>query len=387
MSKEIFIDRSRAAAMALRRIMDQADSRCQYSYSFNTLYPSLEECGVLSRRRALGTRKLSQEHEPSTPIVGQTSGLGLRRSASCGKFSKRLKLACLDQDTKDQVNRLLDGGLPDTELQGLGKKIANIIGQLSVSCPQRNALIELLNYINAQGSIVLGYKEDVLTPKIPGGDVIPAIGCPLWSVPVFGFESWGMDFRKRLEYVSSQGGDITFILPEGKYGHTFTAQGVFTSYHIWKEILRQIDSMDPQPNYRNMCELDSLIGSKFLSCSKKEDLRILYAYHIFCLVYASYNRRGSLIATTPIDKSTIGARVRSAIEAWKEHGCKIIFRSGNKGEVSHFELAYLLHAGTKFKIVATEEKIQSFRDFPVDESDPDGQECRDRIRKSAAPST
>ncbi|MDR0742195.1 MAG: hypothetical protein LBE98_01905 [Puniceicoccales bacterium] len=383
MSEKIFVDGSRSAAMALRSIVDQADPHCQYSYSSNILCPSLKKCGVFNRRRALGARKSSREYEPKlTPIVGQT----LRRSASFDQFLNRLGRAWLDPDTENQVTQLLDDGLPDTELPGLGKKIGDIIGQLSVSCPQRNALVELLNYINAQGSIVLGYNEDVLIPKIPGGDVVPAIGYPLWSIPSTGFESWGMDFGKRVEYVSSQGGDITFMLPEGKYGHTFTAQGVFTSYYIWKEILRQIDSMDPQPDYRSMRGLASLIGSKLLSCSKKEHLRILYAYHIFCLVYASYNRRGSSIATTPIDKSTIGVRVRSAIKVWNRDSCKII-RGENMGEVSHFEFVFLLHEGIKFKMIGSEEKIHSFTDFPVDESDPDGQECRDRIRKSAAPST
>jgi hypothetical protein len=283
----------------------------------------------------------------------------------------------------NQINRLLDGKLPDAELQGLGEKIGDIIGQLDVSSPQHNTLVTLFNYINAQGSIVLGYTEDVLTPRNQSGDVMPAIGWTLWSVPSFGFSTWGMDFVGRIQYVSYQGGDIAFIFPEGAYGHTFTAQGVFTSYHIWKEILRQIDSMGPSPDYQFM--LFGVVSPKILSkINDHGDLKNLYAYHVFRQAYEASNGPDSPISDTPIDKPTIGARVNAAIQALAD---KNLSTDNQEGATSHFELVYLLHAGTKFKIVATEEKIQSFGDFPVDESDPDGQEFRSRIKALMAPST
>jgi hypothetical protein len=275
----------------------------------------------------------------------------------------------------NQINRLLDGKLPDAELQGLGEKIGDIIGQLDVSSPQRNTLVALFNYINAQGSIVLGYTEDVLTPRNQSGDVMPAIGWPLWSVPSTGFPTWGIDFVRRIQYVSSQGGDITFILPEGEYGYTFTVQGVFTSYCIWKEVLRQIDSMGPSPDYQFM--LSGAVAPKILSkINDHGGLKNLYAYHIFRQAYEANNRPYSPIANSPIDKSTIGVYVNDAIQALAD---KNLSMDNQLGATSHFEFTYLLWIGIDFKMIGSEEKIQSFMEFLLDESDPDAQEFHDRL--------
>jgi hypothetical protein len=272
----------------------------------------------------------------------------------------------------------LGGNLPDAELPNLSKKIGDIMGQMDVRSPQRNALIALSNYIDAQGSIALGYTEDVSIPKAPGGTVIPAIGWLLWSVPSAGFLTWGAIFGKRVQYVSSQGGNITFILPESKYGHTFTPLGVCTSYRIWKEILRQIDSMGPSSDYKRT--LSKVMEDDILSkIDDVKDFKKLYAYHVFRQVYALSNEPSSPIANTPIDKSTIGSRVEYAIKA---------LVAGNRsdfdqyGATSHFEFVYLLEAGYKFRIVGSEERIQSFVDFSTDE-----QEFHSRFRALMAEST
>jgi hypothetical protein len=272
---------------------------------------------------------------------------------------------------------LLGGSLPDAELQNLGKKIGDIVSKLDVSSPQRNALAALLNYINAQGSIALGYSEDILTPKNQSGDVIAAIGWPLWSIPSLGLSTWGADFVRRIQYVSSQGGDITFILPEGEYGCTFTSQGACASYCIWKEILRRIDSMVPKPDYRRMPVWSDVVGDDFFSQSNEDDFRILYAYYLFLHVYGVNNSSDNPIFDAPIDKSAIGVHIEDAIRALAN---KNLFQDNQQGVTSHFEFVYLLHAGTEFKIIAGEEKIQSFMDFSTDEQDPDQQEFRDKIR-------
>jgi hypothetical protein len=250
--------------------------------------------------------------------------------------------------------------LPDAELPDLSKKISDIIGRLSVSCPQRNALVALLNYINAQGSIVLGYTEDILTPRNQSGDVMPAIGWTLWSVPSTGFSTWGVDFVKRVQYVSSQGGDITFILPEGEKGYTFTAQGVFTSFCIWNEVKGLINKyMGDNTDYK--LKLSKVIADYILlNINDRKDLKNLYAYHIFRQVYTLCNKPDSPISDTPVDISTIRKHIKTAVEAWDDGD---MYEDDQKGATSHFEFTYLLWEGIKFKTIGSEEKIQSFMDF------------------------
>ncbi|MDR2776949.1 MAG: hypothetical protein LBB17_02810 [Puniceicoccales bacterium] len=289
-----------------------------------------------------------------------------------------LALGKYNKSTLNQINRLLDGKLHDTELLGLSEKIGDLIGQLSVSSPQRNALVALLNYVDAQGSIALGYTEDILAPKTPGGDVVPAIGWPLWSVPYTGFSTWGVSFAERVKYVSSRGGDITFMLSESGNGHTFTAQGAFTTYCIWKEVLRQVNSVDPSPDYQSI--LSDIVTLKILSkINDYEDLKILYAYHVFRNVYGACNAPESPIATTFIDKPTIDAHIKDVIEALDRQELP------QDGATSYFEFAYLLCSGTKFAILATDEKVRSFVDFSTDEQDPDQEEFRDKIKTLMAP--
>jgi hypothetical protein len=313
--------------------------------------------------------------------MGRTSGQVLGRQSSIDHVSKRW--AEFDRDTLNQVNRLLYGQLPDAELPALSKKIGDIIDQLSVSSPQRNALAALFNYTKAQGSIALGYNEDILTPKTLGGDSIPAIGWLLWSTPSIGPLTWGIDFVKRIQYVSSQGGDITFILPEGEYGHTFTAQGAFTSYCIWKEVLSQIDAMAPSPDYQFM--LFGVVPLEILlKMNNRDDYKNLYAYHVFRQAYEACNKPDSPIADTPIDKPTISAHVQGAIKALAG---KDLPTDNQLGGTTYFEFVYLLYEGTNFEIVGTEEKIRKFADFLTDEQDPDQREFHNKIRELTALAT
>jgi hypothetical protein len=343
-----------------------------------------------SREGAIGVRNFVDRkfREPFFAWYQQTYASNtLRRFLmGCGIFDMQgqrlMERATFDRDTLNQIKWLLKGKLPDVGLPSLGKKISDMIGQLSVSCPQRNALIALLNYINAQGSIALGYSESIFIPTTPIGNVIPAVGWPLWSVPAFG-SIWGMSFIKRVQYISSQGGDITFLLPEGQDSHTFTAQGVYTSYFILKKVWCQIASMNPKPDYKLM--LSSVITHDILSnINDPEDLRNLYVYHVFRRVYGMNNTPNRPIASTPIDGSIIGARVKDAI---KTFGSKKLSMNNQLGATTHFEFAYLLHAGINFKMIGVEEKIQSFVDFSTGREDPDVQEFCDRIEELTAPST
>ncbi|MDR1233032.1 MAG: hypothetical protein LBJ75_02105 [Puniceicoccales bacterium] len=371
MDGRMFIDSSRKGAMALRNFVDQKSRKpdfdwYQQTYADNVLRKFLARNGLFDVRRT---------HQSPRASMGWSPVRVLGRQSSLDHVSERR--TGFDHDTLHQVTRLLGGSLPDAELQSLGKKIGDIITQLDVSSPQRNALAALFNYINAQGSIALGYSEDILTPKNQSGDVIAAIGWPLWSIPSLGASTWGADFVRRIQYVSSQGGDITFILPEGEYGYTFTAQGICTSYCIWKEILRRIDSMDPKPDYRRMPVWSDVVGNTFFLQSNEEDFRILYAYYLFRYVYGVSNSSDNPIFDAPIDKSAIGAHIEDAIQALAD---KNLSRSNQLGATSHFEFVYLLCAGTEFKIIAGEEKVRSFVDFSTDEQDPDQQEFRDKIR-------
>jgi hypothetical protein len=391
MSRGTFRDVSLEGAMAVKGQIDKISagsrdwlSTYQRQYAGHTLFKILTGSGLLNARKSrsgLIKRKSIEVEEQPKFLMGLDLG---RRSfddcflMECAKF---------DRDTEIQVMRLLKGKFPDVKLQNLRKKIGDMLGQLSVSCPQRNALIVLLNYIDAQGSIVLGYSEDVLTSTTPDGRSIPAVGWPLWSVPSIG-SMWEITFRKRVQYISSQGGDITFMLPGGQDSHTFTAQGVYTSYCIWGEILRQIASMDPKPNYELM--LSGIITHDILSkINDPEDLRNLYVYHVFRRVYGMNNTPNGPIASTPIDGSTIGARVKDAIKTFGSKNLtmnnQLEMMNNQLGAMTHFEFAYLLHAGIKFKMVGTEEKIQSFVDFSTGREDPDVQEFCDKIRELTAP--
>jgi hypothetical protein len=372
MGEITFLDKSHAGAAALRASMEAkfSDRFWQIAYADTDLRQSLIRQELLSRK----SNQLDLVPE-AQPLVQ-----GLGRSVSLDDFVRRQ--VKFDPDTEDRVRRLLDGELPDEDLPALSKKIGDIIDQISVSSPRRNALIALLNYIDAQGSIALGYAEDVSDPKTPDGKRILGIGFELWSVPSSGSSTWGSVFPERAQYVSSQGGDITFILPEGEKGHTFTAQGAYASYRIWKEILRQIDTM-PELDYKPI--LSVIIEDDILSkINDSKDLRMIYAHHIFCQVYGASNEPSSPIASTPIDRPTIDLHVERAIKALKDGK---VSNSNQRGAMSYFELAYLLEAGHKFRIVGSEEKIQSFVDFSTDESDPDEQEFRSRFRALMAEST
>jgi hypothetical protein len=370
MDGRTFVNNSYKGAMALRNFVDQKSKSPEFDWYQRTYANTV-------LRKFLERQGLSDIWESRR----WTTGRGLGRQTSWDQVSRRW--VTLDQDTLSRINRLLNGKLHDEELPNLSKKIGDIIGQIDVKSPQRNALIALLNYINAQGSIALGYTEDILTPKTPSGDAIPGIGWLLWSVPSVGSSTWGINFRERVQYVSSQGGDITFILPEGKYGHTFTALGVCTSYRIWKEILRQINATNPSPDYKFMLSrvIEDDILSKIDDC---EDLKNLYAYHIFRQAYGAINKLSSPIANTPIDKPTIGVHINRAIKALAT-GNRCDF--DQRGATSYFELVYLLWAGIKFKMVGSKEKIQSLVDFSTGQQDPDRQEFHNRIKKLTTPST
>ncbi|MDR2432769.1 MAG: hypothetical protein LBD34_03385 [Puniceicoccales bacterium] len=355
-----FTDISHGGAMALRDFVDRKSKQPYFNW-YQRTYARIVLRKFLTRHRILEQG------------VRQSTGRGLRRQASLDQLLMRR--VAFDHSTLNQINMLLDGKLSEEKFPALSKKIDDMIHQLSISSSQRNALVALFNYINAQGSIALGYTEDILTPKDSRGDVISAIGWTLWTLPFTGPLTWGAIFAKRVKYVSSQGGDITFILPEGRYGYTFTAQGAFTSFYIWEEILKKIDSMDPIPNYQFM--LFGVMESSTLSkINDQADFKNLYTYCLFRCVYGASNEPNSGITNTPIDKSAIEARIEAAIKASADKN----FPMDNQlGATSHFEFAYLLHAGYKFRMVGTEGKIQSFMNFSTGKQDPIEQKFRDRM--------
>jgi hypothetical protein len=78
----------------------------------------------------------------------------------------------------------------------------------------RDVIISIINYLNAQQHINLGFKIDAIAPRLHTG----GIGHPLWSTPnasIADISDWGKVFAERIEYIHSLGenGKISFIDP------------------------------------------------------------------------------------------------------------------------------------------------------------------------------